>query len=124
MKKIIFGAVALSLAAIACKKETDTESPVITINRPVQNETFASNEVIISFKAEDADLHEVGFTLRNAVNDSLLYELPMEHSHDNPFVFDKTLSIDLQKETDVILEVSASDHNGNADKKSVSFAIR
>ena len=114
----------LAIGAIACKKEDDSENPVITIFTPTTNQEFESaDSVTISFKAEDSDLHEVGFTITNTSDNAVLFDFPAEHTHDNPLVFNKNYKIVVASHTDAKLTITAEDHNGNMSSKSVNFHI-
>lgn len=123
IKKTVFIAL-LALGAIACKKVDDSENPVITIFTPTTNQEFESaDSVTINFKVEDADLHEVGFTITKKSDNSVLYDLPAEHTHDNPLIVNEKIKIVVPSHTDAKLTVTAEDHNGNKASKSVDFHI-
>ena len=108
----------LAIGAIACKKENDSENPVITILKPATGVEYKKDSVIISFTVTDEDLHEVGFSINRITDDSVIYSFPKDHVHDNPFVFLDTLSVNPTINADYILKVTAEDHNGNETTKS------
>ncbi len=113
-----------ALIILSCKKENDTENPVITIYSPSENETFnSSDSVTIHFKAEDADLHEVGFTVTKKGTTDTLYNLAASHTHDNPLLVNQKYLIAVTNHTDATLTVQAEDHNGHKATKSVNFHI-
>lgn len=117
MKKIITIIAILTITIIACKKETDSESPVITILKPTAGVEYRKDSVIISFSVADVDLHEVGFTINRITDDSVFYNFPKDHVHDNPFLFLDTLSINTTTHADYVLKIVAEDHNGNESTK-------
>lgn len=122
-KKLVLIAL-FAIGAIACKKEDDSENPVITIYTPTAGQEFESaDSVTINFKAEDVDLHEVGFTITKTSDNSVLYNSPAAHTHDNPLVFNEKFKIVVPAHTDAKLTVTAEDHNGNTASKSVNFHI-
>lgn len=112
----------IAITAFACKKETDSENPVITIIKPTTNFEF-EDSVAINFKVEDVDLHEVGFTIVKKGTTDTLYDLPADHTHDNPFVLDEKYKIPVSVHTNATLTVNAEDHNGNMASASVNFHI-
>lgn len=122
MKKIIL-ILTTFVIFFACKKENDADNPVISIVSPTTGQEFDYNKIAINFKIEDADLHEVGFTINRKSDDSLLYNEPMEHTHDNPFVFNDTLEIHVVDHTDAVLKIKAEDHNGNKAELTRNFHI-
>lgn len=114
----------LALGAIACKKEDDSENPLITIFTPTTNQEFdVADSVSINFKVEDADLHEVGFTIVKEGTTDTLYNKPASHTHDSPYVLNKKYFVAAADHTDATLIVNAEDHNGNTASKSVNFHI-
>lgn len=117
MKKILAIIAILSITTIACKKEVDSENPVITILKPTAGVEYRKDSVIISFNVEDVDLHEVGFTINRITDDSVFYNYPKGHTHNNPFVFLDTISINPTLHADYVLKVVAEDHNGNESSK-------
>lgn len=124
MKKILAILAVLLITITACKKETDSENPVITIFTPTANQEFESSDsVTINFKVEDADLHEVGFTIINKTSTDTLYNFPKAHTHDNPLIVNSKYKIVVATHTDATLIVNAEDHNGNETTKSVNFHI-
>lgn len=124
MKKISAIILIFSATLFACNKVQDTTSPVITIFRPTSTDEFNKDSVIVSFKVEDEDLHEVGFTINRFGDDSLFYEIPMSHAHDNPLLFLDTLSVLPTLHADYVLKIKAEDHEGNmSTKTSAKFHI-
>jgi hypothetical protein len=122
-KKLAFIAL-LAIAAIACKKEEDSENPEITIFTPTTNQEFESaDSVQLNFKVEDEDLHEVGFTIVEEGTTDTLYYKAASHTHDSPYVLNKKYFISVDAHTDATLIVNAEDHNGNKASKSVNFHI-
>jgi hypothetical protein len=112
------------ISTIACKKEKDSENPVITIFTPTTNQEFESaDSVQLNFKAEDVDLHEVGFTIVKKGTTEVLYNKPASHTHDSPLVINQKYYIPVAAHTDATLTVNAEDHNGNKASKSVNFHI-
>ncbi len=123
MKNIIFISLLAIVAMFACKKKEDTASPNITIYTPTSGQMMHFDSVFINFKVEDEDLHEVGFTITRSSDDSILYEMPETHIHDNPYVYMDTLIVPVPGHTDTKINVSATDHNENASNKTISFHI-
>lgn len=124
MKKIITIIAIISITTIACKKESDSENPVITILSPATNQEFESaDSVTINFKVEDVDLHEVGFTVIKKGTTDTLYFIAASHTHDNPLIINQKYFIPVTAHTDATLIVNAEDHNGNTASKSVNFHI-
>lgn len=122
MKKLIL-ALAIATIFMACKKEKDSENPVITITSPTLNQAFDADDISIVFSVTDADLHEVGFSVHKESNDSLLYNVPMDHTHDNPYNYSNTITINVSNHTDAVLKVKAEDHNGNMSVATRNFHI-
>jgi hypothetical protein len=93
MKKLFLSIIIIA-AFLACKKEEDSENPVITIYTPTAGQEFESSDsVTINFKAEDVDLHEVGFTIVKKGTTDTLYDLPAAHTHDNPLIINKNIKL-------------------------------
>ena len=124
MKKMILLSLVALIATIACKKKTeDVVSPVITIYSPTTAQAMHYDSVIVSFKVEDEDLHEVGFSIMRSSDDSVLYNMPAEHVHEIPFLLQDTLVVPVMMHTDAKIKVEAADHNENMSEKTVSFHI-
>lgn len=124
MKQLILIPILALIIITSCKKENDTENPVITIFSPTASQEFnASDSVYINFKVEDADLHEVGFTVVKEGTTDTLFDYPASHVHDSPLVIDQKYKIDVTTHTDATLIVNAEDHNGNTATQSVNFHI-
>lgn len=123
MKKLFLSIIIIA-AFIACKKEADSENPVISIYTPTTAQEFESaDSVTINFKVEDVDLHEVGFTIVKTGTTDTLYNKDAEHTHDNPLIVNQKYYIPVTVHTDATLTVNAVDHNGNTASKSVNFHI-
>jgi hypothetical protein len=123
MKKLFLSIIIIA-AFLACKKEADSENPIITIYTPTASQEFESaDSVTINFKAEDVDLHEVGFTIVKKGTTDTLYSKPAAHTHDNPLIVNQKYYIPVTAHTDATLIVNAEDHNGNTASKSVNFHI-
>lgn len=120
MKKLLaILTVTTVITFVACKKEKDTESPVVTITSPTQSETFtAGDSILIAFTATDIDMHAYEFTVINTANDSVLFE-GGEHTHGNATFSQKFKSP--ASATEMKLTVTAEDHNGNGVSSFVSF---
>ena len=112
----------VAISMIACKKEEDSESPIITIISPTENMTF-EDSISINFKIEDMDLHEAGFTIVKKGTTDTLYDLPMDHTHESTFLINEKLKIAVTSHLSATLTVNAADHNENKSTKSVDFNI-
>ena len=130
--KIFIAAIAATIAIASissCKKDEvkDTEKPVITLNEPMMNDTISlavEDSVHIQFSASDNDeLHDVAVNITNSGGtnvytnsadvDAKTYSF---HQHFHP-----TGIIGV---TQFTLKIDASDHNANADSKTVTFYVK
>jgi len=124
MKNQLAIIILLVITVFACKKVDDSENPIITIFTPSANQEFDSaDSVSLNFIVEDADLHEVGFTIIKKGTMDTLYNKPASHTHDSPYVLNKKYYVAVGAHTDATLIVNAEDHNGNTASKSVNFHI-
>lgn len=118
MKKItliLFAAISF----IACKKEPDTENPVISISSPTEGQMFSNGDsALIAFTVTDSDLHGFDFTIINSATSDTLFEED-EHSHDN-VTFSKNYKLPAVA-TQMRITIIGEDHNGNTSTKSVNF---
>jgi hypothetical protein len=117
-----FGIIAIS----SCKKETDSEKPVISIEEPMANDTISlteSDSIHVEFTASDnEELHEVNVSVTNASGQSVFssnedVDKPVYSYHEH-FVPSGITGI-----TQFTLRVDASDHSGNEESKTLTFFV-
>lgn len=106
--------------AIACKKgEEDVTPPTIKINSPVHGSVWSvKDSVYLDIYIEDEDLHEYQISILKA--GMVEYDFKT-HTHDQ--VIHHKKSWFPTEDGDLDLVVKASDHNGNADQKSITFKV-
>lgn len=119
MKKLILLFVAASIAFLACKKETDSDNPVVTITSPTENQPIATGDsALVAFTITDADTHGFDFRIINTTTGDTLF-LEDEHSHENVTFSKKYKMPDVSMQLRLIL--TGEDHNGNTTTKTVNF---
>lgn len=109
------------LAAVSCKKGSeDVTPPTINIISPTSNSVWEEKDsVYFDIIIEDEDLHEYQVTVYR--EDDVEYDFKT-HTHDQSVHFKRSWKP--TEDGDLELVVKASDHNGNADEKSVSFIVK
>jgi hypothetical protein len=113
---ILFSAI---LVIAACKKETKTEGPSITITSPVNGTMYNNGDsVLVAFTITDPDMHSYDYLLINTSIDDTFASIDETHVHDNVIFSQKFL---MPSSSQITLEVNAEDHSENATTKSVSF---
>jgi hypothetical protein len=117
-KKLIFIAL-FAIAFIACKKETDTDNPVISISSPTEGQMFSNGDsALVAFTITDSDMHGFEFVITNTSTNDTLFEAE-EHAHMNVTFSNKYKLPDVA--TPMKITIIGEDHNGNTSSKSVSF---
>ena len=124
----------ITIASISsCKKDdhnhnaSDTEKPIITLNEPVMNDTISlaasSGEVHIDLAVSDNDkLHDVAI---NVTNGSTNIFTNSAHVDAKTYTFhDYIMPMGITGVTALTLKIDASDHNSNADSKTVTFYVK
>jgi hypothetical protein len=128
-RSILF--LSLAIAGLyACKKdnnhETDTEKPVINIIEPAANDSFPGNgdSVHVELYISDNDeLHEVTMKITNPA-DSIVFS-DSAHLDQSSFSYHRHYyPSGISATTAMKLSVSASDHHGNVDTKSLTFYLK
>jgi hypothetical protein len=110
----------------ACKKESDTEKPVIAIAEPTANDTISlasTDSIHIEFTASDnEELHEVSVSVTNSAGSSFLSGT--EDVDNAVYAYHKHfLPTGITSPTPFTLRVDASDHSGNEESKTVTFIV-
>jgi hypothetical protein len=119
MKKLILLFIAASITFIACKKETDSDNPVVAITSPTENQPIATGDsALVAFTITDADTHGFDFRIINTTTGDTLF-LEDEHSHENVTFSKKYKMPDVSMQLRLIL--TGEDHNGNTTTKTVNF---
>ena len=119
MKKLILLFIAASITFIACKKETDSDNPVVAITSPTEGQPFATGDsALVAFTITDADVHGFDFRIINTTTGDTLF-LEDEHSHENVTFSKKYKMPDVSMQLRLIL--TGEDHNGNTTTKTVNF---
>jgi hypothetical protein len=119
MKKIFLIAFAATLTIIACKKESDTDNPVVTITSPTEGQMFGNGDsALVAFTVTDADLHGFDFRIINSTTGDTLF-LEDEHSHTN-VTFSKKYKLP-SVATQMRLILTGEDHNEKTTTKTVNF---
>ncbi len=120
----------IAMASVSsCKKNEvkDKEKPVITLNEPLMNDTISlavEDSIHIQFSASDNDeLHEVAVNITNSAGtnvytnsadvDAKTYSF---HQHFHP--------TGITSVTPFTLKIDASDHNSNAESKTLTFYVK
>jgi len=118
MKKLILSVIILIIIA-ACKKESDSENPVVTITAPTSNSMFGiGDSILITFTAIDADMHSYALQVLNTADSTIIFEADA-HTHGNVTYSQKFKSPDVATNMDLI--VTGEDHNGNSATQTVNF---
>ena len=119
MKKLLVLFFAASFAFLACKKEKDSDNPVVTITSPTEGQAIAtSDSALVAFTITDADTHGFDFRIINTTTGDTLF-LEDEHAHDNVIFSKKYNMPDVSMQLRLIL--TGEDHNGNTTTKTVNF---
>lgn len=119
MKKLLVLFFAASIAFLACKKEKDSDNPVVTITSPTEGQAIATGDsALVAFTITDADTHGFDFRIINTTTGDTLF-LEDEHSHDNVTFSKKYKMPDVSMQLRLIL--TGEDHNGNTTTKTVNF---
>ena len=124
----------ITIASISsCKKDdhnhnaSDTEKPILTLNEPVMNDTISlaasSGEVHIDLAVSDNNkLHDVAI---NVTNGSTNIFTNSAHVDAKTYTFhDYIMPMGITGVTALTLKIDASDHNSNADSKTVTFYVK
>lgn len=126
MKKIALFLALTTIFAISCKKDKDTEKPVITIEEPSNNDTIslASSEIHMEFKATDNEgLHEVSVNLTNPSGTSLFSNT--KDVDDTIYFFHEHITPSgISSITQLMFKVDASDHNENNISRTIIFYVK
>ena len=129
MKKIFYLIVFGSIAAVACTKsktETDTNPPVVSINKPVDGNMFKSGDSVqITGDVSDEELHEMDIYVKNASTDSeYFHQTPYIHELQN-YHYNEYWVVPVLKDTiEVELKVEAQDHHDHSTEKKLKFKVR
>lgn len=119
MKKIIVLFFTASIACLACKKETDSDNPVVTITSPTEGQDIATGDsALVAFTITDADMHGFDFRIINTTTGDTLF-LEDGHSHANVTFSKKYKMPSVAMQLRLIL--TGEDHNENTTTKSVNF---
>lgn len=121
MKRNKWMILAIVFLAIACKKgEEDVTAPIIKINSPTNGSVWSENDSIyLDIYIEDEDLHEYQISILKENQGEYDFKT---HTHDQVISYKKSWYP--TEDGDLQLVVKASDHNGNADQKAVSFKVK
>lgn len=119
-------AIGMLTGIASCKKESDTEKPVIAIDEPTANDTISlssSDSVHVEFTASDnEELHEVSVSVTNSAGTSFLSDT--EDVDKSVYAYHKHfLPTGITSPTPFTLTVAASDHSGNEESKTVTFIV-
>jgi hypothetical protein len=119
MFKHIFLIITSLAIFVACRKETKTTGPVITITSPVEARMFNNGDsVLVAFTITDPDMHGFDYSLINTTINDTFAGIDETHTHGNVY-FSKNFAVPVS--TNMKLVVNAEDHNGNTSTKSVNF---
>ena len=112
---------------MGCEAEVpmeDEEAPAITIVCPIKGQAFASQdsvEVHIQI-SENTELHNVSFWVWTADSGAYVSNFAI-HSHDKSMDVKQKFFYPVTEATSLLLEVEASDHNGNVALDSLYFQL-
>jgi hypothetical protein len=124
MKKYLIILIAIIAGVAACKKD-DAAGPEVIVNSPTNGQMISSGDsVLIDFTAADEDLHEVTLTVVKESDPGVEYFADGAHVHGTETHYsEKFVAPAVVAHTNVVLNIHAEDHNGNATDKSVTFAF-
>jgi hypothetical protein len=110
----------------ACKKDNDTQKPVIAIEEPMANDTISlasTDSIHIEFTASDnEELHEVSVSVRNSAGTSFLSST--EDVDKAVYAYhEHFLPSGITGPTSFTLTIDASDHSENTESTTVSFIV-
>jgi hypothetical protein len=121
-----------SISLTACKKDKSTDdshehedhaSVVITITSPNENDTIQGNFSVNGTIVGTENLHGYQVTVTNSLNDSIIYQNEI-HDHLANFTINQAVNHTYSVYTPLKLEVvTALDHDGNTETKTVHFVV-
>jgi hypothetical protein len=121
-------AATIALASISsCKKDEDTEKPVITLEEPMMNDTISlalEDSIHIEFSVSDNDeLHEVSVNITNSGGTNVYTN--SEHVDASVYSFHEHFHpTGITGVAPFTLKIDASDHTENAESKTVTFYVK
>ena len=121
------------MSLTACKKDKSTDdnhtdhedhpTAVITITSPHENDTIQGNFTVMGTIVGTANLHGYQVTVTNTLNDSIVYQNEV-HDHLAEFTINQAITNPFTVYTPLKLEVvTAIDHDGNTESKTVHFVV-
>ena len=125
LKKLILLSICCCVGIIACKKETDTSAPVISLLLPTEGQVInaTTDSVIIQATMDDADMHNFKYLVTNKANGDTLIHINPRHDHVEHIDFYKGYKLVIDADLDALLVFTAEDHSGNVSTKSVNFKL-
>ena len=123
---VFFSFIIFAISIGSCSKNTDTESPVITVSNPVKFDTLLllSGGINIKFSARDNEtINEVFVKVTNNAGLPIYAETKAVHSE--KFSYNKYfMPAGISTVTPLILKVDATDHSGNTASNSIKFYVK
>lgn len=124
MKRITYIIAMLTtlIALQACRHDHNESLPVITINHPVVNATYALNDTvwIEGNITHVAELHEFVVELKDITRDTVVFTTST-HTHVTSAEIKEQWINNVTQHTDMLLTITADDHDGNTTTKTVNF---
>ena len=127
MKKNIldlFYIIAAFFLMIACNEmKVDNLGPTILIESPAKDAMFCGGKDTVDIIAtiqDNDELHNVSWQITNK---ETVLAIGSAHSHDSPFLLKTKWFADVQAHLDLILTITASDHNDNQNEANVHFHV-
>ncbi len=124
MKKLAFAAIGLLAITMfeACKNDHEETPPVITINAPIEDTEYEQNDTVFFTGniTHSVDLHEYMIEMKDVDHDTVLYT-STTHTHGTSADFNEYWVNHVADHTQMLLTVTAEDHDGNKSSKVVHF---
>lgn len=125
MKTITINIFIILIAAASlsgCKDKENSETPSVTIEAPAINQTYNAGETV-HINADlnhSKDIHEYSVIIKAVANDSIVFS-HIEHIHTSSYHIHEHWTNNLNLSSDMIITITAVDHEGVMGSKSVNF---
>jgi hypothetical protein len=120
--KYLLITIIMILVFTGCKDETAAGLPVIDIISPTTGQMISSGDSVRLFfnVSHEDDLHEITVELINDDMDFVAWDSTI-HTHGQNYSFDQKQEVNVSVMTNMLLRVTAEDHNDITAQDSVAF---
>lgn len=116
-------AILIAVASLAgCKNKESSEMPSVSIDAPAFNQAYNAGETV-HIKADlnhSRDIHEYSVIIKAVANDSNVFS-HIQHIHTSNYHIHEHWTNNLNFSSEMIMTITAVDHEGVMGSKSVSF---